>query len=88
MRTFRVVGVLALVGLVACKPEAPSPVAPRAQKARPAESQALVSSAYIPLLNSAWTAASGRTQPLASAGEPLLLSPSVQGGARGADEPH
>ena len=35
------------------------------------------SSAYIPLLNSAWTTATSRTQPLASAGEPLLLSPIV-----------
>jgi Ca-activated chloride channel family protein len=35
------------------------------------------SSAYIPLLNSVWTTATGRTQPLASAGEPVLLSPIV-----------
>ncbi|WP_224364069.1 VWA domain-containing protein [Hyalangium versicolor] len=35
------------------------------------------SSAYIPLLNSAWTTATSRTQPLASPGEPVLLSPIV-----------
>lgn len=35
------------------------------------------SSAYVPLLNSQWATATGRTQPLASAGEPLLLSPIV-----------
>ncbi|MBN1207129.1 MAG: VWA domain-containing protein [Myxococcaceae bacterium] len=35
------------------------------------------SSAYIPLLNSAWATATGRTQPLAGQGEPVLLSPIV-----------
>ncbi|MCP3142810.1 VWA domain-containing protein [Pyxidicoccus xibeiensis] len=35
------------------------------------------SSAYMPLLNSAWTQATGRTQPLVGQGEPVLLSPIV-----------
>jgi len=35
------------------------------------------SSAYLPLLNSAWTQATGRTQPVVGAGEPVLLSPLV-----------
>jgi len=35
------------------------------------------SSAYLPLLNSSWTTATGRTQPLVGQGEPLLLSPIV-----------
>ncbi|NMO20880.1 VWA domain-containing protein [Pyxidicoccus fallax] len=35
------------------------------------------SSAYLPLLNSAWTQATGRTQPLVGQGEPVLLSPIV-----------
>ncbi|MBZ4421782.1 extracellular solute-binding protein [Myxococcus sp. RHSTA-1-4] len=35
------------------------------------------SSAYLPLLNSAWTRATGRTQPVVGQGEPVLLSPVV-----------
>ncbi|MBU8896065.1 substrate-binding and VWA domain-containing protein [Corallococcus sp. M34] len=35
------------------------------------------STAYLPLLNSAWMATSGRTQPLVGQGEPVLLSPIV-----------
>ncbi len=35
------------------------------------------SSAYLPLLNSAWMQATGRTQPVVGQGEPVLLSPIV-----------
>ncbi len=140
MRKSHVVGLLALIVLAACKEEASSSGAAKAQEGKPgASGRALVltvaygsekktwleeqarafeqsgaktksgrpiridgkamgsgeavqeivsgrlkahvfspaSSAYIPLLNSAWTTATGRTQPLASAGEPLLLSPIV-----------
>lgn len=35
------------------------------------------SSAWLPLLNSAWTQATGRKQPLVGQGEPVLLSPIV-----------
>lgn len=35
------------------------------------------SSAYMPLLNSAWMQATGRTQPVVGPGEPVLLSPIV-----------
>ncbi|WP_257449128.1 substrate-binding and VWA domain-containing protein [Archangium lipolyticum] len=35
------------------------------------------SSAYLPLLNSAWLTASGKTKPVVGEGEPLLLSPIV-----------
>ncbi|PTL81908.1 substrate-binding and VWA domain-containing protein [Vitiosangium sp. GDMCC 1.1324] len=35
------------------------------------------SSAYLPLLNSAWMASTGKTKPVVGEGEPLLLSPIV-----------